>query len=126
MVKLIFTIRMREDVGAAAGLRYWREQHAPTFAAVADTLNAVRYVQSHIIDTPINQGMRDVRGGMTPPFEGVTEIWFNSMDDVLAGVATPEGQQAAAMLAQDETNFIDFERSTVFMTEEIEIFDRTR
>jgi len=35
----------------------------------------------------------------------------------------PEGQEAGRLLRQDESKFIDFQRSTIFMTEEHLIFD---
>jgi hypothetical protein len=42
-----------------------------------------------------------------------------------AGSSSPEGQEAGRLLLQDESKFIDFERSTIFFTEEHLIFDHT-
>ena len=37
-----------------------------------------------------------------------------------------DGAQAARALLEDESKFIDFERSSIFFTEEHEIFDYTK
>jgi hypothetical protein len=42
--------------------------------------------------------------------------------DIEEALSTPEGQAAAAMLIEDERNFIDFSRSSIFMAQEYEIF----
>lgn len=122
MVKLVFIVRAREDVAPEEVLRYWLEDHAPKVRSVAEAIRARRYVQSHTLDTPLNDMLVDSRG-MSPVFEGITEVWWDSLDDLQAAVATDEGAQAMQMLAEDEATFIDLPRSTAFMTEEHEIFD---
>jgi hypothetical protein len=39
-------------------------------------------------------------------------------------LTTEEGAQAGARLLEDEAKFIDFTKSTIFLTEEHVIFDR--
>jgi uncharacterized protein (TIGR02118 family) len=122
VIKLVYVIRVREDVTVAEAQRYWLERHAPKVRSVAEAIGARRYVQSHTVDTPLNQALIESRG-MTKFFEGITEVWWDSVDDLAAAISTPEGQQALAMLAEDEATFIDMSHSTVFLTEEHEIFD---
>jgi hypothetical protein len=43
------------------------------------------------------------------------------LDDLVAGGSTPEGAKAAEELLEDEKNFIDFSRSSIFFVEEHEI-----
>jgi uncharacterized protein (TIGR02118 family) len=122
MIKLVYIIRVREDVPVEEAQRYWLESHAPKVRSVAETIGARRYVQSHTIDTPLNQALIESRG-MTNLFEGITEVWWDSLETLAAATSTPEGQQALGMLAEDESTFIDMSRSTVFLTEEHEIFN---
>ena len=53
-------------------------------------------------------------------------MWWDSLDDLNAGNATPEGREAGRALMEDEAKFIDFKRSHIFMTEEHTIFDYTQ
>jgi hypothetical protein len=84
----------------------------------------VRYVQSHTVDTPLIQPMIDSRG-MSRPFEGVTEVWFESQETMVAGLSTTEGAAGMQMLLEDEKHFVDLAGSTMFVTEEHTIFDFT-
>lgn len=124
MVKLVYVIRRREGMAPEEFRRYWLEDHAPKVEAVAKEIRACRYVQSHTIDTPLNTAFVESRG-MSPFFDGITEVWWDSLDDLEAAASSPEGAQALQMLLEDEQRFIDLGRSTIFMTEEHEIFDFT-
>lgn len=86
----------------------------------ADDMRAKRYVQSLTLDTPINGELRKSRG-MLPEYDGVAEVWFDSEEDMLAGMSTPEGQKLGAALLKDEGNFIDHARSTAFLVREHEL-----
>ena len=122
MIKLVYVVRAREDVDPEEFHRYWRDDHAPKVRAVAEAIRARRYVQSHTIDTPLNAALIESRG-MSPLYEGITEVWWDSLDDLQQAAATPEGAEAMKMLVEDEATFIDLARSTIFMTEEHEVFD---
>ena len=123
MIKLVYILRARDDVSREEFHRYWRDEHAPLVKSFAEALHASRYVQSHTLDTPINDVLVESRG-MSAGYEGITEVWWNSLEDLQAGLTTPEGAAAGAALAADEATFIDLARSTMFLTEEITVFDR--
>ena len=53
MIKLVFTLRRREDMTRAEFQRYWREQHASLVKRHADVLHIRRYVQVHALDTEL-------------------------------------------------------------------------
>jgi hypothetical protein len=53
-------------------------------------------------------------------------VYWDSLEEMQAAIASPEGAAILKMLAEDEGKFIDLARSTVFMTQEHEIFDFTR
>jgi uncharacterized protein (TIGR02118 family) len=123
VIKLVYCIRRRDDVAPEEFHRYWLEDHAPLVRSVADAIGAVRYVQSHTVQPELNEILRAGRGS-EDPYDGITEVWWESLADLQAGLETAAGQDAQRRLMEDESTFIDFARSRVFMTEEHTIFDR--
>jgi uncharacterized protein (TIGR02118 family) len=123
MIKLVYVVQARDDVEPEEFHRYWLEEHGPLVASVTEDIRARKYIQSHTIETPLNQALVDSRG-MAPIHQGITEVWWDSIEELEAALATPEGAAAGARLAEDEAKFIDFGRSTIFLTEEHTIFDR--
>jgi len=98
---------------------YWMNRHGPFFMENADTMGAKKYVQSHTLDTPINEGLRTSRG-MLPEYDGVAEVWFESEQALMEGMSSPEGQKLGDALLADERNFIDHSKSSAFIVEEHE------
>jgi len=82
-------------------------------------MGAKKYVQSHTIDSPLNDGMRESRG-MLPESDGVAEVWFESEEDLMEAVSSAEGQQLSAALLEDEGNFVDHSKSSAFIVREQE------
>jgi uncharacterized protein (TIGR02118 family) len=121
MVKLVYVIRKRDDLAPEEFYRYWNKEHAPKVKGIAAVLRARKYVQSHTMGTPLNAVLVASRG-MAPSYDGITEVWWDSLEDLQAAMAEPEGVKALQMLLEDEKKFIDLARSTLFMTEEHEIF----
>jgi hypothetical protein len=121
MVKLVYCIRKRAELSEAEFHRYWLEDHAPRVRRHARALGAERYVQSHTLDSVFNEGLRTSRG-MSPAHDGITELWWSDMEAFQNALGTEDGIAAGAELLEDERHFIDFEASTLFLTEEHEIF----
>jgi uncharacterized protein (TIGR02118 family) len=121
MVKFVYLVRRRPELSPEAFRKYWLESHGPFVRTLAQALRAKRYVQSHTLDTPLNQIARQIRGAQAP-YDGVTELWFDKIEDLFAAAQTPEGQQANIALAQDEAKFCDMANCSVFFTEEHTIF----
>ena len=121
MLKLVYCIRRLEDVAPEEFCRYWLESHGPLVKGFAAAMRARRYVQSHTVAPDANALLQASRGS-TPPFDGITEVWWESQADFDAALNTPEGQEAARALLEDERRFIDFGGSSLFLTEEHEIF----
>ncbi|WP_170287336.1 EthD domain-containing protein [Halioglobus maricola] len=122
MIKLVYCIAKRDDVDLADFYRIWLEEHGPLVKSLASDLQAVKYVQSHTILPQVNQMFKGARDGLGDPFEGITEVWWESEEDLTQALQTPEGLRAAARLVEDESRIIDFAKSRVFMTEEHTIF----
>ena len=123
MIKLTFCLTRRDDLSREAFQTYWRETHAPLVASVAETLNIRRYVQAHTMDDAINA---PIRGSRNAPegYDGVAELWWDSLESLAAPGQTEEGRRAGAMLLDDERKFIDLEHSPLFFADEHEIVNR--
>jgi hypothetical protein len=122
VIKLVYCLRRRKDVTADDFYRYWLNEHAPKVRGVAATIGAIRYVQSHTCAPELNQLLKESRG-LAQAFDGITEIWWDSAEAMAVAMATADGAAAMQMLLEDESTFIDFSRSSVFITEEKEIFN---
>ena len=120
MIKLVFPLHRRSELSREEFQRYWRDTHGPLVRSHAGTLGIRRYVQNHTLATPLNDGLRASRGAPAD-YDGVAELWFDSLDAVAAAVATPEGQAASAELLEDERRFIDHARSPLWLSEEHEV-----
>lgn len=121
MIKLVYCVARRSDMLPEKFYRYWRETHAENVRSVKDKIRATRYVQSHTCEPGINQALMESRG-LEPAYDGITEVWWESAADLQAALDSREGQEAMQFLINDESTFIDFSRSRVFMTEEHDIF----
>lgn len=121
MVKLVFCVRRRSEYTPEAFRERWLDVHGPLVKKLREQLPQMkRYVQSHALPAAIQEGLRASRG-TAEPFDGLTEVWFDSLE-AMAGGGTPEELAASQRLHEDEMEFVDFTRSVVFLTEEIDIF----
>jgi uncharacterized protein (TIGR02118 family) len=125
VIKLSFAVRRRREIDPAEFHRYWRETHGPLVRSLQPALGIRRYVQTHRIQTPLNEALRVGRGALEA-FDGVAELWWDDLDALVAAVASPEGSAAGQTLLEDEVKFIDLARSTLWLGEEIEIIPMVR
>ena len=123
MIKLVFVIRRREELSPEEFHRYWLEEHGPLARRLLESLGARRYVQTHTLDTDLNARLAATRG-TTDAYDGLSEVWWDSLDALLAADGSEAGRRANETLTEDEARFIDFERSSFFMTEEHAILER--
>ena len=119
MIKFIMCITRHPDMTRGEFKDYWMNKHGPYFMENASAMNAIKYVQSHTVDTSLNEGLRASRG-MLPEYDGVAEVWFESEEALMEGMSSPEGQKLGAALLEDEGNFIDHSKSSAFIVEEHE------
>ena len=118
MIKLVFALRRRDGMSREEFQRYWRERHAPLVERHAEALRIRRYVQVHTRETDLDEAISAPRGGEVPPFDGVAELWWDSLDDVVAAYSSEAGQAAGAELLADEQRFIDLRSSAIWFGEE--------
>lgn len=119
MIKLVMCLTRHPDITREEFKEYWMDKHGPFFMSNAETMGAKKYVQSHTINTPLNEGMKASRG-MMPEYDGVAEVWFESEEALIEGMSSPEGQKLGALLLEDEKNFIDHSKSSAFIVTEHE------
>jgi uncharacterized protein (TIGR02118 family) len=123
VVKVVMALRRRADVPTEEFHRYWREEHGPLACGLLGPLNLRRYVQTHTLGTDLNAQLAAARGTVEA-FDGVAELWWDSLDDLVAAFGSEDGLRANAQLAEDEARFIDLERSSLFLTEEQVLFEK--
>lgn len=119
MIKLIMCLHRRENITRAEFQDYWPNNHGPFFQKNAAIMRSKRYVQGHTIDSPLNDAMKTSRN-MQPEFDGLAEVWFESEEDLMEAMSTPEMEELSAALLEDEATFIDHSRSSAFLVRDHE------
>jgi uncharacterized protein (TIGR02118 family) len=112
MIKLNILMVRRGDFTYEKFVEYWREVHAPLFAAQAASKKYVRrYVQDH--------RTRDALPGTTASkFDGIAEIWF---DDISGVKAFFESDGYQKNVIPDEESFMDRQRCELLYTREYNV-----
>ncbi len=126
MIKLVYIVRKRADISEKDFHEYWLKTHGPLVRGFAKSMRAKKYVQSHTVHEDVGKQIRTTRPKMKDTYDGITEVWWDSLEDFSGGSAVQERAEAARALLEDESKFIDFEHSSIFLTEEHEIFDYTK
>lgn len=117
MIKLTFCLVRLPHLSREAFQDYWFNTHGPLVASVAEVLQIRRYVQLHSLPPEVSEGLRASRGA-PEPYDGVAELWFDSLEAMAANGRRPEAQAAGRMLLEDERRFIDLARSPLWFGEE--------
>jgi len=116
-MKLVFCVRRLPHLSREEFQHYWRETHGPLVRKHAATLRIRRYVQVHTLEHQLNAMLRETRGA-PDPYDGIAELWWDSPDDLVAAVDSPEGRQASLELFEDEQRFIDHPHSPLWIAAE--------
>jgi uncharacterized protein (TIGR02118 family) len=117
MIKLTFCLFRLPRLSRDAFQAYWFDTHAPLVASVAEALQIRRYVQTHSLPAELNVEVRGPRGA-PDEYDGVAELWFDSLEAVAANAQRPEARAAGALLLEDERRFIDLPRSPLWWSRE--------
>lgn len=120
MIKLTFCLVRRPEFTREAFQAYWYDHHAPLVASVKDVLHIRRYVQMHSLPVEASASLRIARRG-PEGYDGVAQLWYDSLEDLLGLGANPEAAKAGRLLLEDERKFIDLEKSPLWWGEEREI-----
>ena len=117
MIKLTFCLVRLPHLSREAFQAYWFDTHGPLVASVAETLKIRRYVQLHSLPEAANAGVGASRQA-PPEFDGVAQLWFDSLEALAENGRRPEAQAAAAILLEDERRFIDLPNSPLWWGQE--------
>lgn len=108
MIKVVYCITRKTELGNYEFSRYWKDVHGPIGARIPGLR---RLVQSHRVAVPGDTRSSD--------FDGVAELWFDNVEALLAARQSPEWKAST----EDEKNFIDHKRVAYFVAEEHVILD---
>ena len=117
MIKLVYCLRRLPELSREQFQQYWFDKHAPLVRKNGETLRIRRYVQVHSLDDPMNEALRGGRGG-PEPYDGVAELWWDSVEDLREAMDSPAGQVAALELLEDEKTFIDLSHPPLWIAHE--------
>ena len=106
MVKTVALIKRKPGLTHEEFVKHYEEVHAPLALEFFGALK--KYVRNYLVGLP---------GEEEPPFDCITEFWF---EDLAAGLATQELSQseAAQALHEDEDRFMDRASVVSFLVEE--------
>ena len=123
LVKLFFCLRPLPGQSVEDAQFYWRTNHGPLIRGVSTGFRMQRYLQVHAYNSGLEEQLTVPRETKTEPYYGHAEAWF-SRADLLAMADVPEAKRAMEIAVEDETHFIDFKRSTMFIGKEHVFIDR--
>ena len=117
LVKIFFCLRHPESLSLEQAQLYWRTNHGPVIRGLAQGMGMQRYLQVHYYEDALEDQLRASRGTTNPPYTGHAEAWFSRAD--LATLANiPEAKRAMEIAVEDESHFIDFPRSAMWIAKE--------
>ena len=102
-------------------LTYWEKKHSKKVdhKAIA-ALGVKRYIQQHALkDDEAREILVGSRSGLVDEFDGIAEVWFESLDAFKRDWTTKEAKEIYNQLFEDEKNFIDWSRSTFMISKEV-------
>ena len=82
-------------------------------------------MQVHTLRSAFSEAMRAHRGA-PDDFDGVAELWWESVEEFARAGSTREGRAAGERLLEDEKSFIDLAHSPIWFGEEHSLVDITR
>jgi uncharacterized protein (TIGR02118 family) len=123
LVKLFFCLRPPANLSLEQTQLYWRTNHGPLIRGVSTGFRMQRYLQVHYCASEFEAQLTGPRGTKTPPYTGHAEAWFNRAD-LMTMASIPEAARAMELAIEDETKFIDFRRSAMWIGKEHVFIDR--
>ena len=92
MIKLTFCLRRKEGLSYEEFHDYWLNKHGPLVRKQMEALKIRKYVQVHQLNEPeFNAGIGRSRNAPAP-FDGIAELWYDSLEAMERSSATPEAR----------------------------------
>ncbi len=124
MIKLVFTFRRRAGISLEEFHRYWHNEHAELVSQHADALRIRRYVQTRASNHELDAVLAASRGSEPGRYDALAELWWDSIDELLAVSGSESGQLAMGALLEDEQRFIDLPSSHIWLGQESVVIPR--
>lgn len=113
MIKISALLTRRPDLSHQEFLDYWTHKHTPMVASLpAGAANIHKYIQLLATEDAIT-------GITTAPYDGVAELWVDSIEDATAWFTS---ETYTTVIAADEENFLDRTKTRFLYAEEQLIF----
>jgi hypothetical protein len=111
-VKFMSLLRRKSSLSSTAFSAAWQDKHADVVRSVGEVWGLFRgYVQNHIV--PGTCRLLD-GSGMERPFDGIVEIWFDSLQDLERAMMSERYRE---VVRPDEMTFVDLPNTRLFATE---------
>jgi len=123
LVKIFFCLRPPASQSLEDCQHYWRTNHGPLIRSVSTGFRMQRYLQVHYTPHEFESALTGPRGTTVPPYAGHAEAWF-SRADLMTMADVPEAARAMDIAVEDESHFIDFKRSAMWIGKEHVFIDR--
>lgn len=120
VVRVFFPLRHLPELSEEQARHYWLTQHGPIVRSHAEAAGTLCYRQVHRANSPLDEGLQTARGTRVESYLGHAEAWI----DRGRTRATDEAKLANQTFIEDEHNFIDMTRSTIWFGKEHTLIDR--
>jgi hypothetical protein len=119
IVRVFFPLRHQPQIKEEDARHYWLTHHGPIVRSHGAASGTLCYRQVHRANSALDAGIQAARGTVAEPYLGHAEAWVDR------GLAprTDEARRAGEAFIEDERNFIDMKRSTIFFGKEHTIID---
>lgn len=117
LVKFYYPLRHLRSLSLEEAQLYWRTCHGPLIRRTAASGHIKRYIQVHRYEDELEAVLRQARGTVVEPYTGHAELWFERAARS-SGAAIPETVRGGQLAVEDESKFIDFARSTMWVAKE--------
>ena len=94
MIKAVVLLQKLPHLTDEEFRRFWLREHGPLVRSHAQTLRIRKYVRVHPTAPEILDGTTQRRQGHAVDCDGIAEIYWDSLEDILAAGRTPEGRRA--------------------------------
>jgi uncharacterized protein (TIGR02118 family) len=112
MIKVSVMLKRKPGMSPEEFRRYWREVHAPLLLKQPALM---RHVRKYVHCYSIADAFAGVPG-VSSEFDGIAELWGDSVEDVKRGLAEPA---YLGVIRPDEEKFLDVPNCVFMVTEEV-------
>lgn len=116
MIRLTYLMRRKPELTLHQFQQHWLDVHGPRIASHAGHLGILRCMQVRTL--PATGPLGGARGPMEEPYDGVTEMWWESRDVLAAALDSAEGAAAWQDLIEAERGFVDLAHSPLWLAYE--------